>query len=106
MQSQNYVLIMPALIKTVHFSNERRVRLIPNRKDLMNDNLIEELWWSPCDRAIFRREAAIETVNEYYKLSIDQRDIIKFDLFTKQYWYHFRPPEPILDVSQNRIIFE
>jgi hypothetical protein len=101
---QTCVFTFPPIIKKVHFSNVRRVCLIPSRDDLMDANLINELWWTPQDRANFRKEATVETAKEYFKLSIEERNKTSFNIFTKQYWFNYEPPETLSlmeDLSMN-----
>jgi hypothetical protein len=89
---QNYVFSLPALVRKVEFTNIEYIYVIPNKKDLEEENLIEELWWSPIERASFRRDATIETVREYRKLPFDQQVRIGFDKFTRKYWCEYSPP--------------
>lgn len=101
---QPSIFTLPAIIKSVNFSNVRRVCLIPCRKELIEENLVEELWWTAQDRASFRKEATVETAKEYFKLSIEERNKTSFDIFTKQYWSNYEPPEPVSpmeDLSKN-----
>ena len=39
--------------KYVKFNNIIHIYLIPSRTDLLNDGLIEQLWWSSNDYKIF-----------------------------------------------------
>jgi hypothetical protein len=111
--STPYVFILPALIKSVHFSNVNTVCIIPNLNDLLEENLLEEIWWTPQDRANFRKEAAREASKEYAKLSLDERKNIRFDRFAKDFWGNYDPAvvqEEACsaipgDVSLNSILF-
>ena len=107
-----YLVILPALIKTVHFSNVCYIRLIPNLSELREDDLIKDLWWTPYERAVFRKEAAVEASKEYFKLSFEEKRMIRFERFAKYYWTNYDPLEPFRitdltadDVSGNVIIF-
>lgn len=78
----NYLLLMPQLDfmlkKSVSFSNIVSVWLIPSRKELLNVNILQELWWSDKDFARFR----IECFDEMLELKgkhpdISRRQILK-----------------------------
>ena len=78
----NYLLLMSQLDftmkKSVSFSNMVRVWMIPSRKELLDVNILQELWWSDKDFAQFRRECFDEMLELKAKHpDISRRQMLK-----------------------------
>lgn len=78
----NYLLLMSqidsTIKKSVSFSNMVRVWFIPSRKELLNVNMLQELWWSDKDFARFRTECFDEMLELKEKHpDITRRQILK-----------------------------
>jgi hypothetical protein len=62
----NQFLLLPQIInknkKNVTFSNAQYMHIIPTRKELIDENLSEHLWWSNNDYMQFRFEALNEII--------------------------------------------
>jgi hypothetical protein len=62
----NQFLLLPQIInknkKNVTFSNAQYMHIIPTRKELLDENLSEDLWWSNNDYMQFRFEALNEMI--------------------------------------------
>ena len=60
----NQFLLLPQIInknkKNVTFSNTKYMHIIPTRKELIEENLSNDLWWSNNDYIQFRFEALNE----------------------------------------------
>lgn len=60
----NQFLLLPQIInknkKNVTFSNMQYMHIIPTRKELIDENLSHDLWWSNNDYMQFRIEALNE----------------------------------------------
>jgi len=78
----NYFLLMSELDsmikKTVTFSSVVYLRLIPTRREIVEENLFDELWWSEKDFIQFR----IETFDEMNELkqkhpNITRQEVLK-----------------------------
>ena len=67
--------------KSVIFSNTARVCLIPSKHEIIEGNLVKELWWNRNDFMCFRANAVYE-LQEFFK-TFPEADI---PYYTKNLW--------------------
>ena len=67
----NQFLLLPQIInknkKCVSFSNTKYMHIIPTRKEIIDSNLSNDLWWSNNDYMQFRFEALNELMEIKHK---------------------------------------
>jgi hypothetical protein len=67
--------------KSVIFANTARVRLIPSKREIIEQSLVKELWWDRNDYMCFRNNAVYE-LREFFQ-TFPEADV---PYYTKNLW--------------------